>query len=208
MTDHKAAHWQTVYQTRASTSVSWFRPHLDVSLELLKHAGLNIQSRIIDVGAGASTLVDDLLSFGVQHIAVMDISAASLDIAKQRLGEHANRVEWIVDDVVQHVFAPSSVDIWHDRAVLHFLTARRDATSYVAQVLRAVVEGGYVIIGCFASDGPEMCSSLPVQRREPEEVAALFGSSFELIEQRHEMHTTPAGNPQSFAYTVLRKLCT
>ena len=203
MPNELSSHWQSVYQTKQSDNVSWYRPHLDVSLSLLKQAGLNQQSRVIDMGAGASTLVDDLLDMGVEQPTLLDISVISLEIAKQRLGQRANKVNWIVDDAAHHVFAPNSFDLWHDRAVLHFLTNPDDAASYVENASNAIAAGGYAVIACFASDGPEKCSGLPVVRREPEEIAELFSKDFKLVQSAYEKHVTPWGSTQSFAYALL-----
>jgi hypothetical protein len=206
MSSDKETHWQSVYQSKAPGEVSWFKPHLDVSLALLRQAGLNTTSRVIDIGAGASTLVDDLLDLGVRHITALDLSMASLNLAKQRLGARAAQVEWIVGDAAHHEFAFESVDLWHDRAALHFLVNPSDAAAYVMGATHTVVDGGYVVIGGFAADGPEKCSGLPVARREPEDVAKLFSPAFTLVDSRHEVHATPRGAPQSFAYALLRKI--
>lgn len=205
MTD-KATHWESVYRTKDATSVSWFKTHLDVSLDLLKQAGVNQASRIIDVGAGASTLVDDLLDSGTQHIAALDLSAEALAIAKRRLGARASSISWLIGDAARFDFNPNSFDIWHDRAVLHFLVDPADAAAYVRNAERAIVPGGYALIGCFASDGPEKCSGLNVVRRDPEDIAQLFSANFKLIDSRRERHSTPLGGSQSFAYALLRKL--
>lgn len=205
MNNDKTTHWQSVYEAKASTDVSWFRPHLDVSLALLRQAGLSVNSRVIDIGAGASTLVDDLLDLGVQPIAALDISAASLEAAKQRLGARATKVQWIVGDATRYSFAAESVDLWHDRAALHFLVDRSDVDAYVNNATRTIVRSGYAVIGGFASDGPEQCSGLPVARRDPEDIATLFGPGFTLIDSRREVHATPWGVSQSFAYVLLGK---
>jgi SAM-dependent methyltransferase len=189
MSNDKTTHWQSVYKTKSSTEVSWFRPHLEISLELLKQAGLSANSRVIDIGAGASTLVDDLLDLRVHHIAALDISAASLDVVKQRLGSRAAQVEWIADDAARHRFSSDSIDLWHDRAALHFLVDPVDANAYVQNATHAIRRGGYAIIGGFASDGPEKCSGLPVARREPEDIAKLFGDT------KHMQHR--GGRPRS-----------
>lgn len=205
MTTDKTDHWQNVYDTKAPTEVSWFRPHLDVSLELIKRAGLQIDSRVIDIGAGASTLIDDLLDLGVRQVTAFDISATSLEVAKKRLGLRAAHVEWLVGDAARYRFEENRFDVWHDRAALHFLIDPADAIAYVDNATRAIRTGGFAIIGCFASDGPEKCSGLPVARREPEEIAKLFGARFTLVDQRHEQHITPWGASQSFAYALMVK---
>jgi SAM-dependent methyltransferase len=205
MGEAKADHWQNVYQSRSPGALSWFRPHLDVSLELLNLAGLNEKSRVIDIGAGASTLVDDLLDRGVRDIAAFDLSQASLDIAKRRLGARAQKVRWIVGDAARHTFERDAFDIWHDRAALHFLVDPDDASAYAANAACAVASGGHAIIGCFAADGPERCSGLPVTRRDPEDIQALFQRNFTLITSRREQHITPSGVSQPFAYALLKK---
>lgn len=198
-------HWESVYRAKRPDAVSWYAPHLSTSLELLRRAGLNKHSRIIDVGAGASTLVDDLLDLGVKSIVAVDLSAAALAIARERLAERGNQVRWIVEDVTQLTLPPQSIDIWHDRAALHFLVDPNAARRYVSAATKSIAPGGYAIIGGFAADGPEKCSGLPVARRDPEAIADLFGPEFEFIEGRREIHTTPWGAPQRFAFALLRK---
>jgi SAM-dependent methyltransferase len=161
---------------------------------------------VIDIGGGASTLVDDLLDRGVEHVTVLDISAAALQVARDRLGARAVRVRWIVSDVGAADLHPDSVDLWHDRAALHFLIDPQDVRRYVRAANQAIALGGHAIIGGFASDGPEQCSRLPVVRRDPEQIAELFAERFKLTAARRELHSTPRGAPQSFAYAVLRKI--
>ena len=201
----RVTHWDGVYTTKQPQRLSWFQPHLDLSLELLERAGLNRSTRIIDIGAGASTLVDDLLARDVQNLIALDISAAALQVTRDRLGERADRVRWIVSDVTQLDLPPSSIDIWHDRATLHFLTEERDSHKYAEVATRVVTPGGHAVIGGFASDGPAECSHLPVVRRGPEQIAELFAKEFVLVEARRESHTTPGGSLQRFAYALLRK---
>lgn len=201
----RVVHWDSVYTSKQPEAVSWFQPHLDLSLQLIEQAGLSRNTRIVDIGAGASTLVDDLLARGVQALTAVDISAAALQVTRNRLRERADRVRWIVSDVTQLDLPPSSIDIWHDRATLHFLTDPKDARAYVHVASRVVTAGGYAVIGGFASDGPEQCSLLPVMRRDPEQIADLFTKEFVLVEARRESHTTPGGSMQRFAYALLRK---
>ena len=201
----RVAHWDSVYTTKQPEGVSWFQPHLGVSLQLLERAGLSRNTRMIDIGAGASTLVDDLLARDVQAVIALDISAAALQVTRDRLRERADRVRWIVSDVTELSLPPSSIDIWHDRATLHFLTDPRDTHAYVHVASRVVTRGGHAVIGGFASDGPDQCSLLPVVRRDPEQIAELFAKEFALVEARRESHTTPGGSVQRFAYALLRK---
>jgi ubiquinone/menaquinone biosynthesis C-methylase UbiE len=199
----RVTHWDGVYTTQQPQRLSWFQPHLELSLELLARAGLSRSTRIIDIGAGASTLLDDLLARDVQNPIALDISAAALQVTRDRLRERADRVRWIVSDVTQLDLPPSSIDIWHDRATLHFLIEDRDAHKYVEVASRVVAPGGHAVIGGFASDGPEQCSHLPVMRRDPEQIAELFANAFVLLETRRESHTTPGGSLQRFAYALL-----
>lgn len=204
MTTNAQDHWESVYRDKDSQAVSWFRPHLDVSLRLLERAGLSTQSRVIDIGGGASTLVDDLLDRGIARIAVLDLSAEALRVAQQRLGDRAAQVDWRVADITRAELPPAGFDIWHDRAVLHFLTDPSAAQAYARSAAAALRPGGHAVIGGFASDGPEKCSGLTVARRDPADIAALLGADFELIDEARESHATPWGAPQSFAYALLR----
>lgn len=206
MPDDKKAHWDAVYRSKQPDKVSWFAPHLASSLELLKLAGLGPGSRVIDVGAGASTLVDDLLDLGVQSVTALDISDAALQVARLRLGTRAARVHWIASDILQARLSPQGYDLWHDRAALHFLTEPADAVRYAALSAEAIAAGGHAIIGGFGKEGPAQCSQLPVVRREPADIAQLFGPRFELRDARHEIHQTPWGSQQAFAVAMLRKV--
>ena len=201
-----AGHWRDVYRRKASDSVSWFRPHLDVSLRLLDEAGLSARSRVIDVGGGASTLVDDLLARGVTDITVLDLAEEALAVARQRLGDRGANVRWLAADATRVELPPAGYDLWHDRAVLHFLVEADAAAAYVAQVRKSLASGGHLVIGGFAPDGPDRCSGLPVARRSAAEVAALFGRDFTLLRETGEVHHTPGGVPQSFVWSVLRFL--
>ncbi|MGH8187938.1 MAG: class I SAM-dependent methyltransferase, partial [Steroidobacteraceae bacterium] len=204
----RSTHWDRVYRTKQPEQVSWFCPHLNASLDLLERAGLSSSTRVLDVGAGASTLVDDLLARGVQAVMALDISAAALQVARDRLGARAAQVRWIVSDVTALDLPASSIDMWHDRATLHFLTDPVDTAAYVRNASRAIALGGHAVIGGFASDGPDHCSQLPVMRRDPEQIAELFAEAFTLVEGRRETHATPGGSPQRFAYALLRKRAT
>lgn len=201
-----ASHWDRIYGSQRPEQVSWFRPHLNVSIELLQSAGLNPRSRVIDIGGGVSTIVDDLLDRGVEHVSVLDISAAALQVARDRLGDRAARVRWIASDVSAADLDAESIDLWHDRAALHFLTESQDVAAYVRVASRAIATSGYAVIGGFASDGPEQCSGLPVVRRDPQQIAELFAERFRLTQGRRETHSTPRGAAQSFAYALLQKV--
>lgn len=201
----RQAHWQRVYETRDPEAVSWFRPRLDVSLELLERAGLAPDTRLIDVGGGASTLVDDLLARGLRDITVLDISAEALAVSRQRLAARANRATWLATDVLDARLPAGAFDIWHDRAVSHFLTDDADLARYAQQAARAVRTAGHAVIGGFAPDGPERCSGLPVARRSAQDIAAMLRPDFELLDERRERHVTPVGAEQLFAYALLRR---
>jgi SAM-dependent methyltransferase len=202
----RARHWEQVYTQKAANGVSWYRDHLDVSLELLAQAGLSPESRVLDVGGGASTLVDDLLDRGVRHVTVLDLSAASLAVAQARLGARAATVAWLAGDITRVPLSAGACTHWHDRAVLHFLLDPADLRAYAAQAERAVAPAGHAVIGGFAPDGPERCSGLQVARRSAEEIAAVLGPAFALVDDRHERHRTPGGAEQAFAYALLRRV--
>ena len=193
-------HWENVYQSKSADTVSWFQPHAQQSLELIRRIAGRQKSCIIDVGGGASTLVDDLVAQSQFEVSVLDISDAALEVARRRLAYQAKKVQWIVGDITQVVLSAQAYDIWHDRAVFHFLTAPAQRAAYVAQVRRAVRPGGHVIVAAFGPDGPTQCSGLPVVRYAPEALHAQFGGAFELLEHRIETHRTPAGLLQQFVY--------
>lgn len=199
-------HWQQVYTSKTADSVSWYQPHISVSLELIRQTGVSTSASVIDVGGGASTLVDDLLAAGFDKLAVLDISAAALDVARQRLGERAADVSWIEADITTVKLPEHAYDIWHDRAVFHFLTTEQERRQYLQAVRRSVKPGGFVIVGTFAEDGPERCSGLPVQRYSAESLHAEFGASFELLGRAAEDHLTPSGSIQKFLYCYCRKI--
>jgi SAM-dependent methyltransferase len=201
----RRAHWQNVYRTRDAGSVSWYRPHLEVSLELLGEAGMSAHSRVIDVGGGASTLVDDLLDRGLRDVSVLDVAEEALSLAQRRLGERAKAVKWYAGDVLEIALPPAGFDLWHDRAVLHFISDPADAGRYARIAASALAVGAYAVIGGFAPDGPKRCSGLAVARRSAEEIAALFAPAFTLVQKRTELHRTPAGADQSFAYALLQR---
>jgi len=199
----RRAHWDQVYQSKKPTEVSWYQPSAERSLRFIRRLG-KTHARILDIGAGASPLVDALLDAGYPRPILLDISAASFEHAKARLGSRAAGVEWIVADITQDPQLPA-VDVWHDRAVLHFLTEAPAQQAYARLAARTVRSGGHAIIATFAPDGPERCSGLPVIRHDGQSVAALLGPDFELLEEEREIHRTPAAAEQRFCWSILRR---
>jgi SAM-dependent methyltransferase len=194
------AHWENIYTTKASDALSWFQPEPMVSLRLLDAAGMTTASYVIDIGGGDSRLVDRLVERGLDGVFVLDVSGAALARAKARLGEQQKRVTWIEADVTGEWDTPA-IDIWHDRAVFHFLTDSEDRQRYMAHMRRVVHPGGAVVMAASALDGPEKCSGLPVMRYSPETLSAEVGSEFRLAESLNEAHHPPSGAMQSFCYT-------
>lgn len=197
-------HWERVYSTKPATGVSWFQPHAEQSLRLIEGTGLPPSAAIIDVGGGASTLVDDLLATGYSAVTVLDLSSVALKAAQQRLGTAAEGVRWVEADITKVRLPLHAYDLWHDRAVFHFLTTPEQRHAYVAAVLRAVKPGGHVIVSTFAEDGPLQCSGLPVMRYTADGLHAEFGASFELVRHEEEAHRTPSGGTQKFVYCYCR----
>lgn len=193
-------HWEKVYQTKQPDAVSWFQEHATRSLEIIHSIGASSDSNIIDVGGGASTLVDDLLHDGFKHVSVLDLSSGALEVARKRLGACGDSVSWIAGDIREVNLPEGTYDIWHDRAVFHFLTDPADRAAYVKQVMKSVKPGGHVIVATFAPDGPEQCSGLPVARYAPDQLHGEFGPSFQLLEHASEEHKTPWGSVQHFVY--------
>ncbi len=196
-------HWEQVYQSKESTEVSWYQEYPDQSMGMIEKVVASKEDAIIDVGGGASVLVDSLLLKGYSRLAVLDISSAALKCAQQRLCERAEQIEWFVADVTAFE-PPHRFSLWHDRAVFHFLTAETDRKNYLAVLRNALEPNACLIIATFAEDGPEMCSGLPVERYGSEKIAAVFGDEFKLLEQQAESHTTPSGMEQRFNYFLLR----
>jgi SAM-dependent methyltransferase len=199
-------HWEHVYATKPSDTVSWFQPHAEQSLRLIRETGVPRDAALIDVGGGASTLVDDLLANGYSALTVLDLSAAALAAAQARLGASARSVRWLEADITRAALPVHAFDVWHDRAVFHFLTDPADRAAYVQAVLRSVKPGGHVIVATFAEDGPLQCSGLPVMRYGASALHAEFGAPFELLAHERESHQTPFGTAQSFVYCYCRKL--
>jgi len=200
----RKSHWEAVYAQKSPASVSWYQPRADLSLKLIGMAGIGHSGRIIDVGAGASVLVDDLLDDGYRNLTVLDISAAALARTRARLGERAGNVTWIESDVTGADLPAGAFDLWHDRAAFHFLVDPVDRQAYLQALQGALRPGGYVIIATFAEDGPERCSGLPVQRYSPQQLHAQLGERFTLLHHEQEDHSTPGGAAQRFQFSLFQ----
>jgi ubiquinone/menaquinone biosynthesis C-methylase UbiE len=203
VTDQKA-HWETVYRTKRADELSWFQREPAISLALIRRAAPETSARIIDVGGGASRLVDELFRAGYSDVTVLDLSSTALSQARARLGGAAARVHWLEADVLNARLPEAGFDLWHDRAVFHFLTSPSDRDAYLAQVRRAVRSGGHVLVATFAEDGPTKCSGLPVARYSADALRDELGRAFQLVESTREQHVTPSGTRQSFVYCLCR----
>jgi 2-polyprenyl-3-methyl-5-hydroxy-6-metoxy-1,4-benzoquinol methylase len=204
MHTNEQSRWEHIYSSKAPDAVSWYRPHLELSLELIQQTPLGTAASIIDVGGGESTLVDDLLYRGYENLTVLDISQTAIDVTKARLGENADRVQWLAADITETELAPSAYDVWHDRAVFHFLTSMEQRFAYVRQVATAVKPGGHVIVSTFGPEGPKKCSGLDVVRYDAESLHSQFGVKFRLLKSSKELHATPFGTIQQFLYCLCR----
>ena len=193
-------HWERVFGSKAPVEVSWFRPHLETSLALIERAAPPLSAAIIDVGGGASTLVDDLLAREYRNVTVLDISNTALDVARKRLGPASQSVHWIAADITKADLPDHAFDVWHDRAVFHFLTKHEERIEYVRRVAASVKLGGHVIIGTFGPAGPSKCSGLDVARYDAESLHREFGVRFRLVDSPQELHRTPFGTTQQFLY--------
>jgi SAM-dependent methyltransferase len=197
-------HWEKIYTEKAPDAVSWYRPHLEKSLLLIEQVASSRSASIIDVGGGESTLVDDLIDRGYENITVLDISQKAIDANRRRLGAVSDRIHWLVADITAVDLEPSVYDVWHDRAVFHFLTSASDRLAYVRQVARAVRHGGHVIVSTFGPEGPTKCSGLDVVRYDAESLHKEFGVHFRLLGNSKELHHTPFGTTQQFLYCYCR----
>ena len=197
-------HWENIYAIKAPESVSWYRAHLETSLALIERATETRSASIIDIGGGESTLVDDLLLRGYENLTVLDVSETAIEVTKKRLGARAEQVRWLVADITEVRFKPLTYDLWHDRAVFHFLTTPERRVAYVRQVTCAVKPGGHVIVSTFGPEGPQECSGLDVMRYDAESLHGEFGGHFRLIESSKELHQTPFGTTQQFLYCYCR----
>jgi len=205
MTTEQQAHWENVYSTKGEAEVSWFQEVPKPSLDLLALVGATGDPAIIDIGGGASRLVDALLAIGFKDISVLDLSAEALNVAHARLGDTGNRVKWIVADATEWE-PPQQYDLWHDRAAFHFLNGEQQQRAYIARMKRSLRIGGHIIMGTFALDGPEKCSGLPVTRHSAESLASLLGADFALVDARNHQHATPSGAVQRFQFCTFRRI--
>ena len=198
----RKAHWEKVYQEKAADTVSWYQQSPQLSLSMIGELALSNDAPIIDVGGGASLLVDCLLNEGYSNLSVLDISQAAIDLDRKRLAARANKVTWIAEDIT--LFKPSQTyQLWHDRAVFHFLTDSNDRLRYIEALLSATEPGSCVIVATFALDGPEKCSGLPIVQYDEEKICGVLGEEFKLANVKSEKHLTPWQSEQSFNYFKL-----
>jgi SAM-dependent methyltransferase len=201
----RKGHWEGVYSAKAETEVSWFQTTPAPSLDLMRLAGADRESAVIDIGGGASLLVDHLVAEGFRDLTVLDLSLAALEKSQARLGEAGADVTWIAGDATEWS-PPRTYDVWHDRAAFHFLTAATDRAAYVERLRRALRVGGAAIFGTFAPEGPEKCSGLPVMRHDAASLSAELGPGFKLLDERRHDHRTPAGATQKFQFSTFRRV--
>ena len=196
------AHWEAIYRTKRPDQVSWFQPEATMSLALIRRIAPDPTVAIIDVGGGASRLIDGLLAAGYRELCVLDLSPTALAEARRRVGPAGAAVTWLEADVLEATLPPAAFDVWHDRAVFHFLIEAADRARYAAQARRAVRPGGHVLVAAFADDGPTQCSGLPVARYTASALHEAFGAGFRLVDSAREEHVTPSGATQAFMYCV------
>ena len=196
---NRKTHWESIYADKSPLAVSWFQKEPHLSLQLISNTGLSTEAAIIDIGGGASVLIDHLFERGFRHLAVLDISGVALSHAKQRLGSTAEQIEWLETDVTTFV-APHPFDLWHDRAVFHFLTEATDRKRYVDTLKQTLKPGGHLIIAAFAIGGPTRCSGLDIVQYDADKLGRELGEDFTLVEQLSEIHVTPSNQEQLFAY--------
>lgn len=199
------AHWTAVFNTKASTEVSWFQPHLDLSLQMISRSGVDPNCSILDVGGGDSSLVDDLVKSGYSNITVLDIASSAIRRARQRIGIAYSNVHWIEEDILLAQLPERHFDLWHDRAAFHFFVDKVARQKYRSQASKALKPDGHLVIATFAADGPERCSGLPTMRYSPEALAQEFEEHFILVESEPEAHKTPQGKEQRFIYCRFRR---
>ena len=199
-------HWEKIYHTKSPTGVSWYTPHLANSLALILKTGIGKEASIIDVGGGASTLVDDLLEKGFCRVTVLDLSSQALAVSKSRLKTQSSDVKWIEGDITQTTLPENAYDLWHDRAVFHFLTRSEDRRKYIAVLEHALKPGGHVVMATFGINGPPKCSGLDVMRYSPNTLQSELGKRFTMLESFMENHETPFQTKQEFTCCLFRKI--
>ncbi len=205
MTGNKK-HWDNIYAVKESTEVSWYRKHLESSLDMILQTKTETSGAVIDVGGGSSTLVDDLIAKGFSNLSVLDISANAIEKSKERLGNKSDHVSWIEADITDAVLPENYYDVWHDRAVFHFLTKVEDRKKYVDLAIRSLKVGGHIIVASFGINGPYKCSGLDVVKYTPETMHTEFGQGFQLVNSLSETHHTPFETTQEFVYCYCRKV--
>lgn len=200
----KTHHWDNVYTTKLATEVSWYETEPTESLKLILDAVGKTRGRIIDIGGGQSFLVDHAIGAGFAQVAVLDISSAAIEATKKRLGDKASLVRWVIADITR-TESLGQFDVWHDRAMLHFLTDEQDRQHYVDLLRSTLPSGGYFVVGTFASGGPEKCSGLPIQQYDEASMRRFLGCDFQAVRSFERIHTTPAGKPQRFFLGVYQR---
>ena len=195
----RKTHWEKQYSAKAPHEVSWYQENLALSLRMITASGLDKHARFIDVGGGSSTLVDCLDQAGYTRLSVLDISAKSLDFARQRLGERARHIEWLEADITEFE-PPHSYALWHDRAVFHFFTEPEDRKKYVATLKKSLPPGGHVVLAAFAIGGPTKCSGLEIVQYDAPKLLRELGEEFVPVDEASEIHTTPGGVKQAFSF--------
>ncbi len=198
-------HWEDIYQTKQLNEVSWFQPKPETSLDFFKQFNVPTTAKVIDIGGGDSFLVDHLIELGYQDITVLDISKAALDRAKKRLGSRASQVNWIVADVA--TFKPTEkYDFWHDRAAFHFLTQKKEITSYLETIQKHIKSSGILILGTFSDQGPKKCSGIEIKQYSETTMTEKLKMFFEKIQCITVDHKTPSGTSQNFIFCSFRRI--
>ncbi|MDX1500232.1 MAG: class I SAM-dependent methyltransferase [Woeseiaceae bacterium] len=205
MTTDRQRHWDEIYTGKPPERLGWYRPQLETPIAWIRELGLTRDAGLLDVGAGASTLIDDLVAAGFENLAALDISAQALAITRKRLGDSADRVNWIVGDITTVLLPAEAYALWHDRAVFHFLTDDGDRAAYLARLERSLKPRGHALIGVFAPEAPPTCSGLPVRRYSLDDLVATLGPGFRLELDRKELHVTPGGVEQMYLYAQFRR---
>jgi len=198
-------HWEKAYTGKPADKLGWYAPHLRTSFTWIQALGLEHDAPIIDVGGGVSALAGDLLAAGHRNITVLDLSGQALELAQQRLGDAAKRVAWIEGDITTVKLPINYYALWHDRAVFHFLIESEAQQQYARNLRHALRTGGYALIATFAPEAPPMCSGLPVQRYDTEQLNAVLSAEFSLIRHHKELHVTPGGVQQMYQYCLFRR---